>query len=81
MLFFVTSGKTAHRVGMPTTGGGGGRSVQGMVIAARQHCKLCFVTEEWLKSMIRDVSVAAVNLSVCTLGYYEELSRLVSDFT
>ena len=23
VLFFVTSGKPAHRVGMPTTGGGG----------------------------------------------------------
>ena len=34
LFFFVTSGKTAHRVGMPATGGGG-ETIQGMVIAAR----------------------------------------------
>ena len=34
MLFFVTSGKPAHRVGMPITGASG-EAVQGMVIAAR----------------------------------------------
>jgi len=39
MLFFVASGKPTHRIGMPTTGGGS-KSDQGMVFAARKHCKL-----------------------------------------
>jgi hypothetical protein len=66
MRFFVTSGMRAHRVGMPTTGAGQGN-------CCALYCKLCFVTGEWVTRGKIVASVAAISLSVCTLGYYQEL--------
>lgn len=73
MRFFVWSDMRAHRVGMPTAGAGQGNR-------CALYCKLwCFVTGEWITRGKRVASVAAVSLSVCTLGYYQELSYIVSD--
>jgi hypothetical protein len=52
--------------------------VQAKVIAAR-YTASCFVTGEWVTRGKIVASVAAISLSVCTLGYYQELSYIVSD--